>query len=141
MRKVLVLIALISMFILTSCPREIEDTGIRRYQNTENIINPPDSFLLLMPMVNNYSVKAFMETEENAVWRVVKENAVTSTVWMTRALNDPDLYYLNTIDTIGLESGISYEIYGNNNNYSQERTLQLRFDKTAIDYETFPKKL
>ena len=116
MRLVLILTAAVLLLLLSSCPREIEeDTGIRRYQITENIANPPDSFLLLMPLSNTYSVKTFLKTDTNAVWKIAKENAANSSVWMTRSVNDPNLYYLKTTDTVGIESGVTYEIYGNNN--------------------------
>lgn len=115
-----------------------EATGIRRYPVTEDIINPPDSFLVLMPLSNNYSVKTFLKTDTNAVWHITKANASSSLVWITRMIDDPLQHYIGVDDTLGLEGDITYELYGNNNNHPEDRTLQLRFEKLPLDYTTFP---
>lgn len=135
-------IAILFLFLLTGCPQTSTDgTGIRRYPVTENIINPPDSFLLLMPLSNTYSVKTFLKTDTDAVWQVNKENASSSLVWIIRSEDETNLHYIQAQDTIGLEGDIMYEVYGNNNNYPEKRTLQLRFEKIAVDYASFPGKI
>ena len=137
-----IVIASLFLFLLSGCPENpTGGTGIRRYPVTENIINPPDSFLVLMPLSNNNSVKTFLRTESNAVWKVSKDNATSSLVWMVRSENNTELRYLQANDTIGIQADLMYEIYGNNNNYPEDRILQLRFEKTPIDYHTFPGKI
>ncbi len=117
-----------------------DETGIRRYPVTEDIINPPDSFLVLMPLSDNSNVRTFLRTESNAVWHVQKINAISGRIWIRRSSNDnPYLFEQN--DSIGIQQDIIYEIYGNNNNYPEDRILQLRFEKTPDDYETFPNKI
>lgn len=132
---------LLLLFLVGCYDDPQETTGIRRYPVTEDIINPPDSFLVLMPLSNNFSVKTFLKTDTNAVWRIRKANASSSLIWITRMLNDPLLHYVSTDDTLGLEGGITYELYGNNNNYPEDRTLQLRFEKLPLDYTSFPGKI
>ncbi|MDZ7775784.1 MAG: hypothetical protein U5L09_09430 [Bacteroidales bacterium] len=130
------------LFLLTGCFDKPDDyTGIRRYPITEDIVNPPDSFLVLMPLRNNHSVKTFIRTDTSAVWHIEKTNASSSLVWISRQINEPQLHYINAIDTLGLEGGITYELYGNNNHHPEDRTLQLRFEKLSLDYASFPEKI
>ncbi|MFW5974987.1 MAG: hypothetical protein ACOCQ6_02155 [Bacteroidota bacterium] len=127
--------------ILTGCFDDFdEETGIKKYPVTEDIINPPDSFLVLMPLTDNLNVRTFLRTENNAVWHIQKMNALSSRVWIKRAENDSS-YLLEQSDTIGIQENILYELYGNNNNYPEDRILQLRFEKIREDYETFPNKI
>lgn len=140
-RLIFVSLIIVSMFALAGCFDEFPDeSGIRKYPVTEDIINPPDSFLVLMPLSNNTNVRTFLRTESNAVWHIQKMNALSSRIWMKRSETDSS-YLLEQIDTVGIQQEILYELYGNNNNYPEDRVLQLRFEKVPKVYESFPNKI
>ncbi|MGM0565134.1 MAG: hypothetical protein ACQESX_00125 [Bacteroidota bacterium] len=140
-RLIFVSLIIVSMFALAGCFDDFPDeSGIRKYPVTEDIINPPDSFLVLMPLSNNTNVRTFLRTESNAVWHIQKMNALSSRIWMKRSETDSS-YLLEQIDTVGIQQEILYELYGNNNNYPEDRVLQLRFEKVPKVYESFPNKI
>ena len=140
-RLIYVSLTLIWVTSLSGCFDDFPDeTGIRKYPVTEDIINPPDSFLVLMPLSDNVNVRTFLRVEKNTVWHIEKMNALSSRMWIQRTSNDSS-YLLEQNDTIGIQQDIIYELYGNNNNYPEDRILQLRFKKIPEDYETFPNKI
>ena len=140
-RLIYVSLTLIWVTSLSGCFDDFPDeTGIRKYPVTEDIINPPDSFLVLMPLSDNVNVRTFLRVEKNTVWHIEKMNALSSRMWIQRTGND-NPYLLEQNDTIGIQQDIIYELYGNNNNYPEDRILQLRFKKIPEDYETFPNKI
>ena len=140
-RLIFVSIIIFSIIALAGCFDDFPDeTGIRKYPVTEDIINPPDSFLVLMPLSNNTNVRTFLRTESNAVWHIQKMNALSSRIWIQRTDADSS-YLLEQNDTVGIQQQTRYEIYGNNNNYPEDRVLQLRIEKISKDYESFPNKI
>jgi hypothetical protein len=124
-----------------SCERDIpEPSGIKNYYANDLITNPPDSFLVNMPLKNAVSVKANYLHDSSIVWRVSQLTANNALVWFTRTSGSAPYYIIST-DTIGLESEIEYEIHGDNNNYPEEQTLILRFDRLPIPFEAFTNNL
>src|SRR6056297_264311 len=94
------------MFAFAGCFDDFSvETGIRRYSVTQDIINPPDSFLVLMPLSNNTNVRTFLQTETNSVWHIQKTDAALSLIWLKRFRADRS-YLLELNDAVGLEPKI-----------------------------------
>ncbi len=132
--------ALIIITFLSGCYKDDgEESDIPVFSANENIINPPDSFKLIMTLRNNLITGTFLRDSTNSVWAITKQQAQSSLVWMTRS-TEPDYQYEISQDTLGLEADIQYGIYGRNNN-TQEQTVFLKFIRLPIGYAGFNNKL
>lgn len=116
------------------------ESDIPVFSANENIINPPDSFRLVMTLRNNATTRTFFRDSTSNVWAITKQQAQSSMVWMLRS-SQPDSQYDVSQDTLGLEADIQYQIYGNNNNYGEVRKVYLKFVRLPIDYASFNNKL
>lgn len=116
-----------------------EESDIPLYSIDENIIYPPDSFKIIMPLNTNTSVRTFFRDSVSSVWKINKLNFQSSTIWMLRTSSPDTLEYISA-DTLGLEKNVQYEIYGRSNQ-DEDRKVYLKFIRLAEDYETFPNKL
>ena len=140
--KIKVFIGILAMVtFLSACYKDNgEESDIPLFSANENIINPPDSFRLVMTLRNNLTTRTFFRDSTSSVWAITKQQAQSSRVWMVRS-TQPDSSYEISQDTLGLEAGAQYEIYGNNNNYGEERKVYLKFVQLPIDYASFNNKL
>jgi len=140
--KIKVFIGILAMVtFLSGCYKDSGvESDIPLFSANENIINPPDSFRLVMTLRNNLTTRTFFRDSTSSVWAITKQQAQSSRVWMVRS-TQPDSSYEISQDTLGLEAGIQYEIYGNNNNYGEERKVYLKFVQLPIDFASFNNKL
>lgn len=131
---------LIIITFLSGCYKDDgEESDIPVFSANENIINPPDSFKLIMTLRNNLTTRTFLRDSTSNVWAITKQQAQSSLVWMIRS-TEPGYQYEINQDTLGLEADIQYEIYGKNNN-TQEQTVHLKFVRLPIGYADFNNKL
>ena len=144
-----ILLLTIGIFVLvnSACrklPEPIEE--IELYSSLEEILNPPDSFIVMYSLSQyNYLEKANVIFGSDAVWSIEQVNSFSASVWVQREGDTIKMEFNEPADTrelkIGLEGGITYEFYANNNNYPETRKLHLRFFKQDDDYESFSTKL
>lgn len=128
---------LLFLTVLSSCfKHDVEiQSEIQQYSATEDIINPPDSFLIMIPTTSNYTLKTELVMESDAVWSIRKLNGTSNLVWF-RKDDEASSYYISYSDTLGLQGAIDYNLYTSVT--SQTSTImKLRFDKTTEDYESF----
>lgn len=131
---------LLFLTVLSSCfKHDVEiQSEIQQYSATEDIINPPDSFLIMIPTTSNYTLKTEIVLESDAVWSIRKLYGTSNLVWF-RKDDDASSYYISYSDTLGLQGSIDYDLYTSVS--SQTSTImKLRFDKTIEDYESFHNK-
>lgn len=143
------LIGILFIISMVACMRNTPlDDDLPRYSSIDEIVNPPDEFLLVYNLntFNNYH--AYIQFEENAVWEIVRLTAPgfnflkverndgsTSEAW---GLIDP------SIDTtyVGLEGNVEYDFWANRSSGTDENvTFLLKYTKQTIDYDSFSPKI
>ena len=132
------LIAVIVILFSGCFDRDGGENDPYTYTMNEQIINPPDSFRIVMNLRPNNPVRTFFEDSINSVWKINKQQASNRLVWMKRT-DSSERFYINQ-DTLGLKANIQYQIFGSNNHYEQQRTVYVKFIRLPLDYETFPNK-
>lgn len=135
-------VLVIIVILFSGCyDREGEESDIFTYRMDEQIINPPDSFRILMPLRPNTVLRTFFQDSISSVWKINKQQASNRLVWLKRTIS-PDSsksIYINQ-DTLGLEADIQYQILGSNNNFDEQRTVYVKFVRLSLNYEDFPQK-
>ncbi|MDZ7741608.1 MAG: hypothetical protein U5Q03_07630 [Bacteroidota bacterium] len=145
MKKITVflLLAMVLSIGFFSC-KKIDDTGdgIKIYTIDDDILNPPDSFLLQYNLKTNmnYSVRIrFGNDSSGKVWQIGKENNFNNRFWISRPSDDSTLFVQDNI-SIGLRNNVFYEFIANNNNFQDARKLIIKFKKLNLNYNTFNNK-
>lgn len=133
------LIAAIVMLFSGCFDRNGEENDPYTYTMNEQIINPPDSFRLVMNLRPNTTLRTFFHDSASSVWKIVKQQASNRPVWVKRT-DSSERFYINQ-DTVGLKANIQYQIFGSNNIYDEQRLVYVKFIRLPLDYETFPNKL
>ncbi len=126
-----------------SC-KKINDTGdgIKIYTIDDNIVNPPDSFLLQYNLKTNinYSVRIMFGNDSSGyVWQIGKQNSFSTRFWISRPSDDSTFFVQDNV-LVGLKNHVNYEFIANNNNYQDPRKLIIKFKKLNLNYNTFNNK-
>lgn len=138
MKRVVFLVISSVLIAFVSCNTEkVEGDDRPAYVYTQDIVNPPDDFLILF---NNLSVGqkvAKVTFSDSLVWQIERIGDGRQTVSMK---NDTGYYYVNLTDTVGLAGGFTYEINVNSFLYGESNTVFVGFRRTNKDYLTFEPK-
>ncbi|MEA3503668.1 MAG: hypothetical protein U9R32_00535 [Bacteroidota bacterium] len=138
--KLIILTLIITLF--SACfNNNGEESDLPIYTIDEIIVNPPDSFLINIPLKSYSNTNAFIRFADNAVWCIKKQSAANSIIHFDREEGAEHPIIINIIDSIAFEKDILYVITGDNNNYQESRIAQLKFKKLTTDYISFYKKL
>lgn len=138
--KLIILTLLITLF--SACfNNNGEESDLPIYPIDEVITNPPDSFLINIPLKSYSNTNAFIRFADNAVWCIEKQSAGSSIIEFDREESSENQIIINITDSIAFEKDIIYIITGNNNNYQESRIAQLKLKKLTTDYISFYKKL
>lgn len=141
MRTTIIIGILVITAFFSGCYKDNgEESGIPVFSARESIINPPDHFKLIMTLRKSNTTQTFFRDSISSVWEIHKQQAPSSNVWMTRPGDSDSEFYIG-YDTVGLEADVQYHIYGDNNNYYEERRVHLEFVRLSMDYESFSNKL
>jgi len=134
-KRFVFLVISIFLFAFVACnPEPIEGDDRPAFVYTQDIVNPPDDFLILF---NNLVVGqkiAKVTFADSAVWQVERIGDGRQTVSIK---NDTGYYYVNLIDTVGLAGSKLYEINVNSFLYGEANTVFVGFRRVNSDYHTF----
>lgn len=153
MKKPFYLVAIVLSFIAlvsSSCRKFQSVEGeIPIYSISESIINPPDTFKIVYPLITSVNYTAIVQFEANAVWKVERITLPEfNIVWAERtdSLNAHRYEIINLqkgVATIGFEGGVRYSIIVNrtiaedDEDDDENTTLFLEFTKLPDeDYDT-----
>lgn len=140
MRSIIIIGILVITTFLSGCYKDNgEESDIPVFSARESVINPPDHFKLVMTLREGNITQTSFRDSISSVWEINKQQAPTSIVYLTRTDESDSTFYLEH-DTVGLEADVQYLIYGDNNNYYEDRSVHLEFIRLSIDYDSFPNK-
>lgn len=154
MKRSILIRCLVFVVLLTStsgCLRKTiieNESDIPTYSISSDIVNPPDEFLLLFPLVSYGEFTANINFKDNAVWEIQRiSSQLFNNVKVDRSTggNSLDLITSSTINfSVGLEGGVKYRFVANklpSSNPNESYNLILSFKKTDKDYDTFSPKI
>lgn len=142
MKKILTvfIILLIGCCSCISCSDDNDDnSNVPIFSNYEDIINPPDKFILYMPLKNYGENRATIIFDTSNVWKIYRITNLSTNFWIELHPADSVKHFFITQDTlrIGLKDSVSYFFYSSPPTYEGKNKLMVMFEKTAIDYDNF----
>ncbi|MBI9036243.1 MAG: hypothetical protein JEZ03_17420 [Bacteroidales bacterium] len=135
-------VAIIAMAVACSKPDVPVQPSIKVYQATgQAITNPPDTFIMRYNLYpNNLSQNALI-ISESAVWEISQTPSPQFQAWIQRETTPELKVDITTKTKVALEGTTEYTVWGLNYKFTERKTLDLKFKKTDLDYETFDPKL
>jgi len=140
MKSIIFIGILVITAFLSGCYKDNgQESDIPVFSARESVINPPDHFKLIITLREGNITQTSFRDSISSVWEINKQQAPTSIVWLTRTGESDSTFYVEH-DTLGLEADVQYQIYGDNDNYYEDRRVHLEFVRLSIDYDSFSNK-
>ncbi len=126
------------LLLLAACKQEpVEPLNRTTFSYMQDIVNPPDDFLILF---NNQPVGqkiARLTFTDNAVWYLERIGDLRGTVSIKK---DTVFRNIDLTDSLGLYAGLQYEVVLNNVPYGESQDVYVGFKKLNKDFATFQPK-
>lgn len=130
--------ALVLALSLSSCRKEIPDTGQRPvFSYSQPIVNPPDDFLILFNITSAGERSTEVTFNSNAVWVVEKLGNPRFELFLNNGTNNR---IISALDTIGFAGEKKYRVVVFSAYYTEFINFFVGFKKVDVPYETFPDK-
>jgi len=131
------IVALSIAFI--ACNKDSDEANnIPIYSNTQEIINPPDTFILYMPLKSYSNNMATLRFDTNSVWRISKITGQSSNFWIQRT-DSTQLIIRDTL-VLGLQGNTTYNFYVILGSNESKNKFFAKFEKQPVNYSTFSPK-